>query len=159
MINFIKRQTIGSWLVLAGALLALVSVIIFLVNATTGYFRSLPMVGWIPVCSFIAIVLAVLSIVFANKLKRFADIGVIVAVILLCLSLGLFIMDRVEIFGDVWFMSLVLPPSEAEIAAADGAITGIVFYAVSILVLVASSFFKLLNLPAEEQAAMRQPQH
>lgn len=143
MLEFIKKQTIASWLVCAGAVLGLIGVIIFLVNSTSGYFAGQVVNAWIPLSSFIAVILAVCVIIFYEKIKSFADIGVMVAVILLGISVALFIYIRIDIFSNVWFIPI--PNSEIEITSTNVALTGIIFYLISIISLITASFFKKLG--------------
>lgn len=139
MLAFIKKQTIASWLVCAGTILGLIAVIIFLVNSTTGYFAGQYMNAWIPLASFLAIIIASCAIIFAENVKRYIDIGIMLAVILLGLSLVMYIYSRIDVMANVWFIPV--PNSDTEIASVNTALTGIIFYGISILTLITASFF------------------
>ena len=138
--EFIKNQTAVSCIVLTGAAVGLIASIIFLINATTGWFAGQSVNIWIPLCSFTAIILAVCAVLFFDKITLIADLCVMLAVILLGLSVTLFIVDRIDIFSEVWLIPI--PNPDTQIAAVNAAAAGIIFYFISIIALITASFSK-----------------
>ena len=139
MLNWIKKQTVASWAVLASAVLGLVGVIIYLVTSTTGYLKGLPMNATPAVCTFIAIAIAVAVLIFAQKLdQRLIDLALFVINVLLIASLMLFILGRISLVADVHFIPVNYPPAEE--VSLNISIVGFVFYALSIVAAIVSAF-------------------
>lgn len=141
MLNWIKKQTVASWAVLASAVLGLAGVIIFLVTSTTGYLKGLPMNSVPVICTFVAIAIAAAVLVFAGKIDdRLIDLAVLVIDGLLIASLMLFVLERITLIADVYFIPVNYPPAEE--VSLNISIVGFVFYALSIVAAIVSAFVR-----------------
>lgn len=143
MTNWLKKQTIASWAVCASTVFGLIGTIIFLVTSTTGYLKGFDINHTPTICSFIALAIIVATFVFSEKLdSKIIDLALFVANVLLIASLMVFILDRVPLIADVHFIPVNYPPAEA--TALNISIVGFVFYALAIIALIISSFYKRL---------------
>lgn len=126
-----KVNTFG-WILCVSALLALVGVIVYIVNTTTGYIA-----GTIPVNPLV-ILLPVLVILCAVFLFLKPDalndtltgIVTFLLAILMAVATVLFIVERVDVIGDM--LNPVNHP-DTQVTAVTWAIVGIVLYLVSFL--------------------------
>lgn len=153
--EFVKKQSLGVFITAVATLLALVSFIIYVVNgAVIGYFQGTTRAS-IVIMSVISILFLVGSIVIANvkieglvgkMLGNVGDLFRVGAVIMLIASLLLFIGDRSEGLAYIFFSDLnVLDEIQtpANMASANTAITGFVFYGLTWVVTLVGSFFKV----------------
>ena len=153
--NFIKKQSVGAWMTLGLFLLALVSTILYGVNGTMkGYFQ-LANSGYALALSILAVIFAAGALVIAQfkfegilgKIMQIvADVLRFAAVIFLAVVLLNFISTRAQglayiFFSDENVLSEIQTP--ANMASANVAITGFIFYGIAWLLGIVSVFFKL----------------
>lgn len=139
MLNWIKKQSIAVWLVLAAAVFAIVAVIIYSINSTTGVMQTIELDVAPIVYSVIAIVLLAGIIAANGKVPQWViSAAMVVIVVFLTLSLCGLIENRTDIAGDQWFIPGLDTPEKG--ACLSQAIVGVVFYALSIIALVVSAF-------------------
>ena len=142
--NFIKKQTVFGWVTLAATVLGLIAMIIYIVSGTTGSMAGQP-VSALPIGFTIISVLGLGALfAVADKLdKRIVGALLFVIDVLLAVALCLFIVDRVQLFADVYFIPVNYPPSE--VAALNTSIVGMVFYIIAIVAVVVTGFAKQLH--------------
>lgn len=123
------------------ALCALAGLIIYIVTSVTGYLSASP-VNMIPVITTAAAVILMLAIVFAGKrLPGIAiDATMLFSVVLLLYSFYEFVVGRVSLAADVYFIPVNYPASEA--TALHISIAGIVLYVIADIAMIAAAFMK-----------------
>lgn len=148
MMEFIKKQSIAFYVSIAVVIMAIVSVIIYSVNAANVYFFEVTGSGAVLALTIVAIVLDVAIIVLAqlfatNKLAKIClDMAMIAVTILLTISLMLFLKDRVYYMAIV-FGSELESDNPAAWAAMGQAVAGIVLYACTVILSVGAAFFNM----------------
>lgn len=152
MISFIKRQRPGTWISFVVAILSLISLIIYTINCSDGYFQG-TYDSLITVFSVLALLTAAAAVLMAqfnfNRLAGkiysiIADILRIGSAALLIASFMLFLEGRVEGFAYIFLSDAdVLPAIQtpSNLNSAYTAIAGIVFYGVAGLLAIIGSFF------------------
>lgn len=147
MMNLIKRISVWGWLVVASAIFTLIGLIIYGVTSTTGYYPTtgaqwdvLPLI-----LSLFALVIACALVVVKqlNKTSWITTIVLFAIVSLLIASFVLFVLARIEMFSDVYFLP-VTPPT-AEVQALNTSIAGFVFYLLSIVTIIVAAFGKSIH--------------
>lgn len=138
MLNWIKKQSVASWILILGAILALVAMIIYIANSTTGILAGTDMNALPIVFSVLAILLLAVVVAVPGKINHWLVSFIMLAVVvLLTVSISLFINGRLDIAGNQWFIPGMETPEQG--ACLNGAITGVVFYVLAILAVVVSS--------------------
>lgn len=135
---FVKKQTVAGWLTLASFLLGLISFLIYLINATTGYFADGGVDGWVLTFYLLYIVAAVAFVLFAGKSKWLDSGFYLLIAIFLVLAMCFTISQRAEPIGD---MLVPVNHPSGEIKAVKWVLTAIILNGVSFLVLTIASFF------------------
>ncbi|HEY8423220.1 MAG TPA: sodium:proton antiporter [Clostridia bacterium] len=139
MKDWIKKQTLASWAVCIGAVLGLVGVIFYIATSTAGYLKGYPMNAAPIVCTFIAVAIAAALLIFADKLDgRLKDLAVLAINVLLIASLMVFILERVALIADVYFIPVNYPAAEE--TALNISMAGFAFYALAIIANIVSAF-------------------
>ena len=142
--KYVKQQNIFVWITVAAAVLALISMIIYIVTGTTGFMSGTILNALPIVFTILAIAVLVASVLLSAKLdKRIVGVMLAVACVLLAVSFCIFIVERIQIFADVWFIPVNYP--EAEGAALSSSVTGIVFYILSVVCVIVAGFAEKLN--------------
>lgn len=146
--NFIKKQTVFGWITLAAAVLGLIAMIIYIVTSTTGYMAGQPVSALPIVFTIIAVLGLGAMFALADKLdKRIVGAILFVIDVLLAVSLCLFVVDRVQLFADIYFIPVNYP--EGEGSALNSSIVGMVFYALALVCVVVTGFAKQLHKNAD----------
>lgn len=132
--SIMKKQNVFGWLLCAGAVLSIVSLIIYVVNC--GSYPEGTDMNTLPILfPIIAVVASAVLFLFSDKLDdRIVGFITFVIGVLIALACWQFIVDRVYIIGEQ--LNPVNHPEEFY-TAVNVAITGIVFYAVTMLVYIA----------------------
>lgn len=144
MMNWIKKQGVAGLLLAVAAICAIVAVIIYGVNSTTGVMQNVELDAAPIVYSVIAIVLVVAMIAVTGKVPQWVISAAMVAVVvLLTLSIGDFIYNRTDVAGNQWFIPDLDTPEQG--ACLSQAIVGVVFYALSVVAVVVSAFIGKFN--------------
>lgn len=142
MKDFLKKQTIASYSLLAALVLGFVGFIIYLVNSTTGYLVGTEVDGWLIALTIIAFLLIVAEFVFHDKIDMynglFNDIILIVIGVLFAVCFSLFIVDRLTLAADVWFIPVNYPAAEE--SALNVGIVGVVFYGLATIATAVTAF-------------------
>lgn len=139
MLEWIKKQGVATWVLLAGAILTVVSMILYIVNSTTGYFAGSDVNALPIVFSVIAVLLICAIIAFSGKINHAVfDVLLVVIAVLLAVCIAQFIMGRTDVAGDQWFIPGM--ESDEKGACLNGAIVGVVFYCISALTVIAAAF-------------------
>lgn len=143
MKNFIQKQTVASYALCASLFFGLVGFIIYLVNSTTGYLAGTAVDGWLIAITLIAFALIVVEFVLHDKIDLynglFNDLILIVVGVLFAIGTCLFIVDRVGIAADVYFIPVNFPVAEG--TALNIGITGVAFYAVAMICAAVAAFW------------------
>lgn len=93
MLEWIKKQGVATWVLLAGAILTVVSMILYIVNSTTGYFAGSDVNALPIVFSVIAVLLICAIIAFSGKINHAVfDVLLVVIAVLLAVCIAQFIM-------------------------------------------------------------------
>lgn len=123
------------------AIAALVGMVIYLITSMTGYLASAPM-NFLPVISTAAALVMMAAILFAGtKMSGIAVDGLmLVSVALLLYSIYGFVLGRVALAADVYFIPVNYPASEA--TALHISIAGLVFYLVADIAMILAAFIK-----------------
>jgi len=136
--SIIKKQNAFGWVLCGSIVFSLVGLIIYIVTSTVGYldgqsFSVLPII-------FTILFIAGGSILFIipEKLGKFKGLVEILMGALISVSICWFILNRVDLAADVYFIPVNYP--EAEETALSTSIVGMVFYLISIVGLVVVSF-------------------
>lgn len=133
--QYIKKQNVFGWLLCLGAVLSLVSMIIYISNSTTGFLSDIGVNAFIVTAPVLAILGSVALFLFSDKLdERLVGLATFVIGMLIAIACTQYIVVRVDAIGA---LLNPIPHPDAEIAAVNQSITGIVFYAVTMLVYVA----------------------
>lgn len=150
--NVIKKFSVGAWITLAAAVLAIVSIIVYTVNiGSDGYFQNATVSNLIPFC-----VLAVVALVVAvalGQLKLPAPAATVMelvtgalqvaAPVLLTLCLGNLVAARAEGLGFIFFSNadvILEVQTPANMASANGTIANMVCLGVAAVIGIVGAF-------------------
>jgi hypothetical protein len=161
MTEFVKKQSVGTWITFAGLILSIIAFIIYGVNVTSaGYFRQAT-IGSVVVFSVFEIIFLVAIIALA-QLKFDGVIGLVVeiasgvlkilATLFPMLALVAFLDGRIDGISYIYFSNeeiLATIQTSDNLSSASTAITGIVFYAITWIVALVAAFFSLNKKTAE----------
>ncbi len=143
MPNIIKKQNVFGWIAFGAAVMALVAMIVYIVSGTTGYMAGQKLDALPIVFTVISFVGLPVILVFSDKLdRRITGALLFVITILLAISLCLFIMARLDLFADIYFIPVNYPDSE--VTSLNATIVGIVFYLISIVAVIVTGFAEKL---------------
>ncbi|MCD8286307.1 MAG: hypothetical protein LUD50_03655 [Clostridia bacterium] len=152
MMNMIKKQTLFGWLSCAAGVLSLVALIIYCVNSSTGYYSATSTNALPIVFAVIAVILLIGGPIVADKMdSRIPVVFVLAAAVLMSAAACIYILERVPLFADMWFIPTTPPASE--LAAFGPSMAGIIFYFLSAIVAVVACFGKLNKTTAHAAEA------
>ncbi len=138
MLNWIKKQSIAAWIILGAAVLALIALIIYSVNSTTGVMQNVKLDVEPIIYSVLAIVLLAGIIAANGKVPQWViSAAMVVVVVFLSLSIGDFIYNRTDVAGNQWFIPGLATSEQG--ACLSQAIVGVVFYVLSVIAVIAAS--------------------
>ncbi len=155
MLNFIKKQSVGTWITLGALILAVVSAILYGVNVGgDGYFYgntvTLLVVMSVLAILMLAAIITLSQFEFKGLLGKILDIVCLVFKILIptFLALGLIelIGTRVEGLAFIYFSNpevLGTIQTPANMASAHSAIASFILYGITIVVSIVAAFFGL----------------
>lgn len=138
MLSFIKKISLFGWIFLGSIVLALVGFIITCVNLTTGYFSGTSIDSVVLWLSILAIVVGVLTFVFASKNKYVGTIGLIVFITFLSVVIARLVLNYEGVAADLYFIPVNHP--ETEDTAWLIGLVGFAFILVSIIGAIVASF-------------------
>ena len=120
---------------------ALVGMIIYIVTSVTGYLATSAMNPLPVICTVAAIIIAAVAAVQEEKIPSVPyDILLVGISVLLLISFYYFILGRVSLAADVYFIPVNYPASEA--TALHISIVGAVFYLIADIILIVTTFTK-----------------
>lgn len=138
MKKVINKSNLILWIV---AIAALIGMIIYIVTSVTGYLADAVMNPMPVICTVVAIIAAVFAAVGEEKVNVVVyDILIVMVNILLLVSFYWFILGRVSLAADVYFIPVNYPAAEAD--ALHISIVGTVFYLVADIVMIVTAFIK-----------------
>lgn len=136
MMNLTK----SGWTILGAILTAFVGLVLYIVTSTTGYLAGTEL-DLLPIIFTVLAILLASSIVIKKDLKPLLiDLFIFATTILLIASLSLFLLGRVSLIADVYFIPVNYPVSE-EIAV-NISIAGFISYAIAIITMIVIAFSK-----------------
>ena len=139
MTEKIKKLGAAAYPMLIAAAAAVVGLIVYIVNATTGYMAGREINGLVVAATLASIVLLAAAVLCADRLdSKLVDLMLVLAGVLLIAGFSLFLLDRVSIIADIYFLPVNYPDSEA--ATMNGALAGFALYLVSIVMTIAAAF-------------------
>ena len=133
---------------LAAAAATLIGLMVYLVNSTTGYMAGQGLSALVIALSVVAIV-ALAARAFAGNRLPAVLIG---AEVLLLVSFAQFVLERVRLAADIYFIPVNYPASEQ--TSLNVALIGVACYLVAILLLVVKAF---TAKDAQHTAVMLEP--
>lgn len=120
---------------------ALVGMIIYIVTSVTGYLATSAMNPLPVICTVAAIIIAAVAAVQEEKIPSVPyDILLVGISVLLLISFYCFILGRVSLAADVYFIPVNYPASEA--TALHISIVGAVFYLIADIIIIVTTFTK-----------------
>lgn len=136
-----NKLTKNSATVAVAAVAAIIGVIIYIITSVTGYLAA-STTNMAPIICTVAAVILLGAVVFAGEKlsETLKDILIILASALLLVSFYFFIISRVPLAADVYFIPVNYPAAEA--TALHISIVGAVFYLVSYIAIIAAAFTK-----------------
>ena len=125
----------------AAVLMAAAGMVIYLVTSMTGYLASSAVNPWPVVCTVAAVVLLEVSAGMGSKMTAvMGDILVMAASVLLLVSFYYFVLARVQLAADVYFIPVNYPASEA--TALHISVAGAVLYLLADIAVIVKAFSK-----------------
>lgn len=124
---------------LAALAAALIGLVIYLVNSTTGYMAGQGLNALVIVPSVAAMVALAIRVFAGDRLPEVLDdVLLIGAEALLLVSFAQFVLERVRLAADIYFIPVNYPASEQ--TSLNVALIGVACYLVAILLLVVKAF-------------------
>ena len=125
----------------AAVLRAAAGMVIYMVTSMTGYLASSAVNPWPVVCTVAAVVMLVVSAGMGSKMTAvMGDILVMAASVLLLVSFYYFVLARVQLAADVYFIPVNYPASEA--TALHISVAGVVLYLLADIAVIVKAFSK-----------------
>lgn len=138
MKKVINKSNLILWI---AAIAALIGMIIYIVTSVTGYLADAAMNPMPIICTVIAIIIAIFAAVGEEKVNAVVyDILIVLINVMLLVSFYWFILGRVSLAADVYFIPVNYPASEA--SALHISIVGAALYLVADIVMIVTAFVK-----------------
>ena len=138
MKKVINKSNLILWI---AAIAALIGMIIYIVTSVTGYLADAVMNPAPVICTVIAVILAGFAAVGEEKVNAVVyDILIVLINVMLLVSFYWFILGRVSLAADVYFIPVNYPASEA--SALHISIVGAALYLVADIVMIVTAFVK-----------------
>lgn len=116
-----------------------IGLVVYIVNSTTGYMAGQGMSVPLIALSVVAVIALVFRTVARNRLPAvLADVLLIISEVMLLASFAQFILARVRLAADIYFIPVNYPASEQ--ASLNVALIGVGCYFVAVIALVVESF-------------------
>lgn len=123
----------------AALVLAVIGLVIYLMTSMTGYLAGTAMNVWPIVFTMVAVIAMLADIIVADRIPDIVrDVIVMVASALLVASMAMFVMTRVTLAADVYFIPVNYPAAEAD--ALHISIAGVACYLLADIVLIVEAF-------------------
>lgn len=124
---------------LVAAIAAAIGLVVYIVNATTGYMAGQGVNALLIGCTVVALAGLAVRIIAQNRMPAVAaDALLVIPEVLLIVSFAQFVLAHVRLAADIYFIPVNYPASEQ--TALNVAIVGVVFYLVAIIALIAKAF-------------------
>ena len=136
--KFKDKLTLRNLFLCLSVVMAVVAFIITMIVSTTGYFAGGVPSSAVVIFSLLFVAGSVAFIFFDDKIGKWETLYLIVLGIFIILALVLFILDKEEVVGE---MMIPVNHPLKQVAAASTVITGVVFYALSMISFIVASFF------------------
>lgn len=134
-----KQQGKFPALILTSAVASAIGLVVYFVNTTTGYMAGRGLNMAVIAATLVAVIALAADAVLMDKLSDMVIDGIMVgAAILQIVGFLLFVLDRVSIVADVYFLPVNYPASEE--VALNMAIVGFVLYILSIVLTAVAAF-------------------
>ncbi len=123
------------------AILTLAGLIVYIVTSVTGYLAA-SSVNVVPIVTSAAAIIIMLAICFANQKisGSIVDLMMLFSVALLLYSFYEFVIGRVSLAADVYFIPVNYPASEA--TALHISLVGILLYVIADIAMIAAAFMR-----------------
>lgn len=123
------------------AILTLAGLIVYIVTSVTGYLAA-SSVNVVPIVTSAAAIIIMLAICFANQKisGSIVDLMMLFSVALLLYSFYEFVIGRVSLAADVYFIPVNYPASEA--TALHISLVGILLYIIADIAMIAAAFMR-----------------
>lgn len=126
-------------IILAAALMALAGMMIYMITSMTGYLASSAVNPWPIVCTILSVVMLGAIVWMEETISAVAgDILIMAASLLLLVSFYYFVMGRVQLAADVYFIPVNYPASEA--SALHTSMVGAVLYLLADITVIVTAF-------------------
>lgn len=137
--NFLSKLGKDGTAIGVSAVLSLVGLIIYIVSATTGFLAGQDVNALPIVFSILAILIDAVIMVKGDSLGSLIKGVLMIAVAaLLAVIFAQFILARLTVFADVWFIPVNYPAAEG--TALTASMTGIIFYILSFVAVAVAGF-------------------
>ncbi len=124
---------------LAAVAATLIGLVIYLINSTTGYMAGQGLNALVIVLSVVAIVALAVRMLAGSRLSAVLnDVLLIGSEVLLLVSFAQFVLERVRLAADIYFIPVNYPASEQ--TSLNVALIGVACYLVAIVLLVVKAF-------------------
>lgn len=134
-----RSLTKSGWMICAAMITALAGMIIYIVTSTTGYLAGSTLDPLPIIFTALAILLACALVGATRKLKPLLiDLFVVASTVLIIVSFALFLLARVRLAADIYFIPVNYPKAE-EVALNTSAV-GFVCYLISIITMIIAAF-------------------
>lgn len=142
MITTMKIKITGANIVtLIAMAAALVGMVVYIVTSVTGYLAVSAVNPWPIICTAVCMILLFAAAFMGEKLTPLvADLMAAAGFVMLLVSFYFFVMTRVSLAADVYFIPVNYP--EAEATALHVSIVGVVFYLIALIALIVEGFRK-----------------
>lgn len=116
-----------------------IGLVVYIVNSTTGYMAGQKVNVTLIALSVAAVIMLAVRIVARNRLRAvLADVLLIVPEVTLLVSFAQFVLARVRLAADIYFIPVNYPASEQ--ASLNVALIGVGCYLVAVIALVVEAF-------------------
>lgn len=118
---------------------ALVGMVIYIVTSVTGYLAASAVNPWPIICTVVCMVLLLANVFSKEKFTPvLRDLMTAAGFVMLLVSFYFFVMGRVTLAADVYFIPVNYPAAEEQ--ALHISIVGVVFYLISLIALITVGF-------------------
>lgn len=126
---------------LVSILTALVGMIIYIITSVTGYLAASAVNPWPIICTAVCVVLLFVA-AFSGEtfIPLWRDLMTVAGLVMLLVSFYFFVMSRVNLAADVYFIPVNYPAAEAQ--ALHISVVGVIFYLISLIALITVGFRK-----------------
>lgn len=130
-----------AYAVVLAAAAALIGMVVYIVTSVTGYLAASSLNIGPVLATIAAVVLMAAVLLMKDKLPEVGlDVALVLSNVLLLVSFYQFVIARVQLAADVYFIPVNYPASES--TALHISIAGVVLYAVAVIAMIVAAFSK-----------------